>query len=296
MSKKFLFSIIIVLLVTNLTTLLFLQSKDSAKEGIDRKGTVAIVGDERIDYDDWIHELKGQYGKQQLEQMIDRAVVRQLAAEHDIQVDEKIVQRDIARRTTMAGIIPEEKYEQVVDFWQEDIIFRYQLEQLLTLDIAISEEEIAHHYEQYKNEYDFISSLQLSHIVVPDAETAEKVIRELDEGASFSLLAQEYSLDEATKEAGGYLGYLPTTSQFLPNQYEEIANNMEENTYSEPFATDEGMALIFLHRKLDSVQFAYEEIKPYIRSELALKKENLVPSAEKLWNELEIDWIYDDEK
>jgi foldase protein PrsA len=236
--------------------------------------------------------LREDFGEQQLKSMIDRSLVEKLASEKNIEINDKLIERDIAYLTSMQGPMNEEELAKEEEKWVKEATYRYQLELLLTEDISVPDEEIETYYNNYKNQYDFNSAMQLSHIVVQDTETAEKVYDELEAGASFSLLAQEYSIDEDTKDVGGYLGFINTNSQFFPGGYEEVANNLEEHTYSEPFAADTGIAIILLHQNLPQIEFTYEEIKPYVESELALHQEGLSLNTNPLWEDTDIDWIF----
>ncbi|WP_373894562.1 foldase protein PrsA [Virgibacillus natechei] len=300
MSRKLLLAIIVVLLITNIATLLFwgddksIVMHNDEEIAVSNDGFVASIDEEEISYEEWMSSLRNSYGENQLKMMIDQAVVTQLADTKNIDVDEKVMEREIALLTSMQGVMTAEEFEAKEENWREDIRYRYQLQQLLTEDISIPEAEIENYYNQYGDEYDFASSMQLSHIVVQDFDTAEKVIKELEEGASFDLLAIEYSIDEESVNDGGYLGFIHTNSQFSPNGYEEVAADMEEYSYSEPFETDTGVAIIYLHRMLPSIDFTYEEIKPYVESELALVEMEQSLEADPLWDELDIEWIYEE--
>lgn len=301
MSKKLLLGIIIVLLITNISSLFLWNSgegetrvsDDDNNEGLNTEDVMATVNGEEITHEAWMKALRNKYGEQELRSMIDREVVGQLADEQGIDIDEKVIEREISMIAAMQGIMPEEEFEAEKESWRDDIIYRYQLEFLLTQDVNIPEEEMEQHYNTYQNQYDFTSSLQLSHIVVEDVDTAEQVIDELEQGASFDLLAQEYSIDEETNTDGGYLGFIYTTSQFMPDGYEEVAADMEEASYSEPFPAGQGVAIVYLHRALPSIEFTYEEMQPYVESELGLHELNMSLSADPLWEEVEIDWIYE---
>ncbi|MBP1970390.1 foldase protein PrsA [Virgibacillus natechei] len=297
MSRKLLLGIIVVLVITNIASLLFWNNDNAnvasdEEVDIDTEEAVASIGGEEVSYQDWMGALRSTYGENQLKTMIDYAVVNQLANEKNIEVDDKVVEREVALLTSMQGIMTAEEFEAEEEAWREDIRYRYQLEKLLTEDATIPEEEIQRYYDEYGNQYDFTSTMQLSHILVRDLDTAEQVTEELEEGASFDLLAQEYSIDEETKDEGGYLGFINTNSQFFPNGYEEVAADIEEHSYSEPFRADRGIAIIYVHRKLPAIEFTYEEMKPYVESELALQELNQSLTATPLWEELEIDWIY----
>lgn len=299
MSKKLLLGIIVVLLITNIASLLFWNQGESFfvnendETKFNSKKPVASIAGEEISYQQWMDELRGNHGQKQLKAMVDNKVVKQLADEEQIQIDEKLLQRDISFLYTMQGPMTEEEATMEEEKWREDIIYRYQLQQLLTADTSIPVEELQAYYDENGEQYNFSSSLQLSHIVVDDLKTAEKVFAELEQGASFELLAREYSTDKETKNDGGYLGSIYTSSQFLPGSYEEEASKMDEHSFSEPFQAENGVAILYLHKKLSAIEFTYEEIKPYMESELALQELGQTLNADALWGELDVEWIYE---
>lgn len=248
------------MIIINIATLLFWKQDenillDDAKQiEINSKKPVATIGNEKVYYKEWTNEMLGDYGESQLKALIDRSVVKQLANKKDIHIDEKVVKRESALLITMQGIKTKEEIAILEEKWRELILYRYKLEALLTEDVIIPEEEIRTFYDNYQKQYDFNASMQLSHIVVKDMKTAGKIIQELNEGASFHLLAMEYSVDEETKNDGGYLGFLETTSQFMPNGYSRVAAKMEQHSYSEPIEIDTGhVAIIYLHQALPQV-------------------------------------------
>lgn len=290
-------------MITNISTLLFwdkekevvyVPTDEKSEKKIKKKERVAKIGTEEILYEDWIDSLAKTYGKKHLKEMIDKELVKQLAEDKDIHISEKLIDREISYLITMQGIMDESELEKEMDKWQEEVLHRYRLEELLVGDITIPEEDINHHYNIYKNQYDFAASIQLSHIVVDGFDEAKKIIDELDTGASFHLLAQEYSIDEETNKNGGYLGFYTKVSQFIPNKYFEIAEDMDEYSYSEPFQTDHGVAIIYLHQNLPSINFSYEEIKEHIKNELALYDLEQSLSTDSLWEQSEIEWIYEE--
>jgi foldase protein PrsA len=300
MSKKLLWGIIVVLLITNIGTFIFFNenekevivTRDGEETAVKTEETVATINGESITYGDWMDTLRESEGEETLQSLVDHHVVSKLAEEKGIEVSEKVIERDLAYLTSMQGPLTEEELANEKEKWKEELLYRYQLEFLLTEDISISEDEIESYYNGYQNQYNFTAAMQLSHILVSDMETAEKVYRELEEGANFELLAREYSLDDETKNNGGYLGFINLNSQFFPSGYEEVADELEEHSYSEPFAADNGIAIIYLHQTLPEIEFSYEEIKPYVENELAMHEENIPLQADPLWEEVEVDWIY----
>ncbi|GAA0609201.1 hypothetical protein GCM10009001_28360 [Virgibacillus siamensis] len=299
MKRNYLFGIIVVLLITNIATLIFWNRNDenvvldSSNKKIDSREPVATIGEENIAYETWINALRANQGQEQLQRMIDREVVQQLAEEQNIEISEKVIAREIALLTTMQGVMTQEETAKKEAKWREDILYRYRLGALLTADITIPEKKIRNYYKDYHEQYNFKASIQLSHMVVSDMKTAEKVTKELENGATFSLLAKEYSIDEETREDGGYLGFFVDYSKFLPDGYAKRASKMNERSFSEPFKSGKNVAIIYLHRKLPDIKFSYKEIKPYIKRELALTKTNKNLDAKPLWNKLDVEWVYE---
>lgn len=299
MSRKLLWGVIVVLLITNIATLL-LMNRDSEvpldqageKTVSSTKEAVATIDGKDISYEEWMTALRETHGEKSLKSLIDRKVVAQLAEEKGIEISEKVIDRDLAYLTSMQGPLTEEELAAEEAKWREELIYRYQLEFLLTEDISIPDDEIESYYAEYGNQYDFTPAMQLSHILVSNRETADKIYEELGQGANFELLAREYSIDDETKNSGGYLGFINTNSQFFPNGYEEIATDMEEHSYSEPFVADSGIAIVYLHQKLPGIEFTFEEIKDYVKSEMALHQESIPLQADPLWEQIEVDWIY----
>lgn len=307
MPRRLLLSIIVVLIITNVMTLIFwnknkddlgsagnIQLDGDNQMHLNSNDPVATIGSEEISYADWNESTRNTHGERHLKTMIDRLIVKQLSEQERIEIDEKVIEKEIHFLTTMQGVKTEEEIEKLESGWREDIIYRYELETLLTQDTEIPEEEIRSYFDMYKGQYNFDSSIQASHIIVDSSEIAEKVIEELEQGASFDLLAQEYSKDGETKEDGGYLGFLVEGSQFYPRGYAEIINNMEENSYSEPFKVGGDVAIVYLHRYLPEITFTYDEIKPYIENELALNEMEQTLTAKPLWERLNIEWIFEE--
>ncbi|WP_345244220.1 peptidylprolyl isomerase [Pontibacillus salipaludis] len=304
MTRKLLWGIIVVLFITNLTSLLvWVSTKEQSLTSSTNKLTpvveateepVALVGEEKVHHGEWMATLQEQHGKDILMNMIDKQVVFNLANEYEIEVSSKLIQRELALMETMLPVMEEKEIEEKRKQWEDDVRYRYYLEDLLTKDIGISEKEINTFYEDHKDQYEFRTTYQLSHIVVPSEEVAMKIKEELDNGAKFSMLAREYTEDTFTKDKGGYLGYFSDESQYLPSLYYDQAESLSSGSFSEPFRTHQGYVLLQLHRTLPSITFTYEEIKEQIKREIALDYVSDSLSARPLWKEVGVDWIYGD--
>lgn len=299
MTRRLLLGIIVLLLVTNIVTIgswILNRDKNTDEEFtvvFDRNKPVATIGKEEITYKEWMSHLESVYGREALKEEINEQVIAQLVKEKDIRINDEVVELELSLLFTMAGVLSEKEITEKEVEWSESIRNRLYLEELLTEDIDLTDQELKAYYDQYSRQYQFSQSIQLSHIVVSNQTIANKVIKELDAGASFAALAREYTLDEETRDNGGYLGYYTETSSFLPSGYFQNAIEMEEHTYSDPIAVNEGSAIIYLHRELPEITMDYDTLKSHIRREVALEEMEVTPEATTLWGELDVDWIYE---
>jgi len=314
MTKRGLVTIIFALILLNVFTLIFSGGKKesqndspsnkfnevnednsnfSGKNVSSSEDAVANFGEESITYGEWMKSLRDTHGKEHLETMILKHLVKRFAEEKNLEVNPKVLEREVSFLTTMSGVMSDDQLEEQKKEWEEELTFRHQLESFLTEDVQVSDEEAQFHYASYKNQYNFTASYQLSHIVVDDMRTAEKIISELEEGAQFSLLAQEYSTDEDTRDVGGYLGYFTKESQFVPYGYPEVVDGLDEQSYSDPINLGDRVAIVYLHRDLPEVKSSFEESKGEILRELAMKQVDQNQRIEELWTQLGIEWIFD---
>ena len=303
MTRKFLWRVILLLLITNVLTVgiwLLDRNNDQANSvedfsvDVDQKEPVASIGSEKITYKQWVSTLEKEYGRETLKKMVNDQVITQLAEEQELTINDEVIDLELSLLFTMEGVLTEEEITAKQNEWSKGIKNRIYLEELTTQDIAVSDQEIQSYYNEYKDQYQFSNSIQVSHILLNNETTANKVIDELEGGASFAALAREYTLDDATKRDGGYLGYYTETSSFLQSEYFQQALEMEEHTYSAPFKVDKSgnIAIIYLHRELPEINLTYDTLYDHIRREIALEKMAQVPEISDLWNQLEVEWIY----
>src|SRR5699024_11883066 len=91
MSRKLSSGIILLLIITNIVTLIFWRNDggdgktlviDNGDGQQSEEGTLATVGDKTITYDEWIDGLKEEQGKRQLKNMIEDRKSTRLNSSH----------------------------------------------------------------------------------------------------------------------------------------------------------------------------------------------------------------------
>jgi len=122
--------------------------------------------------------------------------------------------------------------------------------------------------------------LELSHIFigfVPSAEDSARARKIADEthakllaGESFEGLAKQYSDDAATKDNGGYVGEIETTS--LDPSYREAIQGLNPGDISQVISAPGGYQILKLISRTASRKPSLDEAKPWIRNLLENRK------------------------
>ena len=170
----------------------------------------------------------------ELERMIDLELLRQAAARENITVSEAEVQAAVerARQEIMAG----GQYDTVEAFLQANNLTEESFKTLVSEQMLVERLLAAHGGPSA------VEQVHARHILVPDEQTAKEVRARLAAGESFEALARAYSTDEASKEQGGDLGWVPRG--LVAPEFDEVAFALEVGATSEPVETDFGYHVI----------------------------------------------------
>lgn len=291
MKRKQLWIVIAALIMLNCITVAFFLSKMNEAGGTAIKEVVATVGKNEISRQEWLNELENRYGKDVLKDMIDRQVIKEMAAKYKIKVSEKDVEREYRILQTTYSTSSETKSSEKE--WKEQIRNSLLQEEILTRDVVVSEKEMKSYYEKNQALFDIPTAYHLAHIVVKTKEEATKAIKELSQGSNFSALAMEQSIEEFSANEGGNIGYLIEGDERYPADYLEAAKKLKKGAWSDPIKVDQGYAIVMLEGKLKGEKYSYKDVKQQIRREIALEQMKTSASAETFWEEAKVEWFYD---
>lgn len=290
MEKKQLWYVIAGLALLNVITLVLLLVKPAFLEG--NKESVAEIGKETISRQEWLTELEERYGEETLRDLIDQEVVKQMADDYDIKVSDKAVDRELTIYKAMYSSAGNEPKTE--DKWKQQIKYSLLLEELLTKDVKVSEEDMKAYYEQNNSLFDIPASYHLSQIVVETKKEADAAVKELKEGSSFAAMAMERSIDEFSANQGGDIGFINEEDELVAPQVVEVAKSLKPEEWTGPVKVENGYAIIYLHEKLEGKKYALEEVKNQIRRQIALEQMDIPVSARAFWNDAEVSWFYGD--
>ena len=179
------------------------------------------------------------FQEQVLDQIIDRYLLHDLAAEEGVTADPLAIENEIIRLKTQIvedENIPDWKSFLDMNHLTEDIVRSLVAETLLA-------EALAENHGGSK----FAEHVWASHILVDTAETGQEVLDKLEAGEEFGALAAEYSTDPGSKDQGGDLGWFPA-GRMVP-EFEAAAFGLEPGEISGLVETDFGYHIIQVHEK-----------------------------------------------
>ncbi|TDL60297.1 peptidylprolyl isomerase [Rhodococcus qingshengii] len=289
MRRKKLWIVIAALILLNCLTIVFCLSK--GKETINDE-VVATVGKGEITRQEWLNELESRYGKDVLRDMIDQKVIKEMAAKYKIKVSEDDVEREYRiLQTTYSS--PSENKKTTEKKWKEHIRNSLIQEEILTRDVKVSQKEMKAYFEANKELYTIPSAYHLSHIIVKSSDEAEKAIKELSQGSSFSALAMEKSVEEFSANEGGDIGYIMEGEERYPSEYLKAAKKLKKGAWSEPIKVEQGYAIVKLEGKIEEQKYSFKDVKQQIRREIALEQMKTSASTATFWEETKVEWFYE---
>lgn len=139
------------------------------------------------------------------------------------------------------------------------------------LKSEITEEAISAKYSELSSEISGKKEYSVSHILVKDKKTAEKLEKELKKSPNnFSKLAKEYSIDQETAQNGGNLGFVVEGN--IIQEIADVLSKLKKDQISDPIQTKFGWHLIKLNDTRDAKMPSFEAVKETIRNELVQEK------------------------
>src|SRR5690606_11362799 len=101
--------------------------------------------------------------------------------------------------------------------------------------------------------------LEVKHIMVKTEKEANEVVDQLQNGASFDILAKQYSIDKGSASNGGSLGYIVEDN--LPPEFRTVLAKMTKGPFSKPVKTNYGWHVVKLQNSRDAKAAPFESVK-----------------------------------
>ncbi|MFJ7732979.1 peptidylprolyl isomerase [Lysinibacillus sp. NPDC097231] len=225
---------------------------------------VAKVDGEKILQTELDDALREQYGADVLDTLITNKIVELEAKKVGVSVSDDSIEEEYkeleesygGEESLQAALEANGLTEQSV----KENIRMYQLtKNVIAASIDLSDEEVAQYFENNKDSYGQKEEVVASHILLEDEATAKDVLVKVKAGEDFSDLAKTYSIDSATSENGGELGYISRGQ--MDEQFEEAAFALEKGGISDIVQTYEGFHIIKVTDKVPAEEAVFEDVK-----------------------------------
>jgi peptidyl-prolyl cis-trans isomerase C len=190
-------------------------------------------------------------------------------------LDDLMIKEVIFQEVTKTGLIkkPESqarlemaKKNAAVEIWWQNYLQAYPVPES---DIRAEYELLVKASQEPRNKKEY----NVSQIVVATENQARELLKELDRGAVFEVLAQKSSIHKDSVEQGGLLGWaLPV--QLLEPLGNTVVSLGKGKVSSAPIQTSYGWHILRLNDVRDYVLPSYDQLKAQIRTSLLIKKRN----------------------
>jgi len=242
------------------------------------------------------------FRREVLDYLVTLEIVTQKAGEAGVEVTEEEIDEQLAKLKEPYGG-DEAKFEQAIaqqnlsleelreNLRQQGLITKMIEE--VTKDIEVSDEEVATFYEEQKQQLSVDETRRVSHILfspqnaqaddeaeVTEAnwqaalEEAQRVRRQIMEGAAFAELAKQLSDDPGSKDEGGDVGVIERGA-LLP-EFEDAVFGLPEGELSEPVRTPYGYHLIRVEEIIPEHVPTLEEAREGLRAQIAAEEQQAV--------------------
>lgn len=235
--------------------------------------TIVEVNSESISEQDLMDDLKDNYGESALNNLVQQKVLNDKAG--DLNISDNQVNQEFNSMKEQYSIDDNDQFLQTIQenmgvqvesveaFKEQYVKPQIVVDELGSQNVDVTEEEMKNYYEENKDD---LVQVEASHILVESEEEADEIVKELEGGADFAELAKEKSIDTASGENGGELGYFGKGE--MTEAFEEAAFNMDTDSISEePVETEHGFHIINVTGKKESYKELKDDIKQTLEAE-----------------------------
>ncbi len=210
-----------------------------------------------------------------VEKLIMEKIVAQEAKKMDINVTSEEIQEQMGQYIAAMG--GQEKFDEFLksneiskEFFEEnlkkELLFNKHREAFMN-NTTIDEKEAKDYFEANKDD---LIVVRASHILVKTEEEGKEVLKRLNGGEEFSKLALELSIDKASAEQGGDLGYFGKRSMIAEFQDAAFALNVGET--SGLVKTEVGYHIIRVEDRKDTYESLKDDMTSILKENKYLEK------------------------
>lgn len=152
---------------------------------------------------------------------------------------------------------------------KKNLLIQYSVNKFLK-DITVTDEEAKEYFEANQEQFKKPETMTASHILVEEEETANEILKKINDGLSFEDAALEYSTCPS-KDRGGDLGQFARGS--MVPEFEEVAFKSDLGIVDKPVKTEFGYHIIKVVEKNEAEESSFEEIKDQVKQSMIQAKQ-----------------------
>lgn len=177
-----------------------------------------------------------------------------------------LIEVRLAAQAARAAKIPEsEAYKQQIAFLEAQTLRSVYVNGKIAEQVT--DEAVRKAYDDQVAKIPAVEEYRASHILVTSLQDANDVIDALRDGKDFAQLAKERSLDEASRDKGGDLGFLGSGEMI--EELEKAAASLKPGEYTAvPIKTAFGFHVVKLVERRPRPAPSYEDLSGQIRASL----------------------------
>ncbi len=245
---------------------------------------VARVNGRTITAGQLLDELRKRRGAPTLVDMIDTVLIDRAALEAGFNVTDEEMrlrrQRAIAEagsETDMRAILQQRDMSE--EQYRESLRIDLLLDKLARASMEVPDQEIADFYREHKEDYALGERTKARMILVSSEADAQSIRDALDDpAADFAGLATALSIDPATNESGGDMGWFERDD--YARAITDVAFRMKDGQISDPIEVPDGWVLLQVAGHQPPGYRPLEEVRDEVRARIVRMK---LPSAREDW-------------
>ena len=173
-------------------------------------------------------------------------------------IEQKLVDREALDRHYETR----KDFKEMVDRYEDQILKNTFVNRVIVPQIALSDEALKEYYLSHQESFMKSASFKIQQITVKTLQDAEDIINDLKNGAEFSWLAKNRSIDSAASE-GGNLGWL--TKAEMPEPVRKVIETLKPGDISPTLKIDSFYRIIQLLDKKDGEVEEFSKVKEAVR-------------------------------
>lgn len=242
--------------------ILFSCAKKEEKKG----PYLAKVGDAQITQADFEREFKN------LPDFVQNMLQGKSGKEKFL--DELIKKEMLHQEALKRGLDKDSEYLKKVEDFKKINLVTLLLEKEMESKGKVSDKEVREYYEKHKGDFTPVIQIRASHILVKTGGEARKIAERIKKGEDFAEIAKKSSLDAASANTGGDLGFF-SRGQMVP-EFESAAIKLKPGEISEPVKTKFGYHIIKVTDKKMGQAIELDKVKDIISRRLSAERQKEV--------------------